>query len=295
MIELDQSAVLGIHGGTLPRRRIDGKVMVGGVVRCILETKEVVNHDGRSSLIQRAIRTDSSGQLTVAIKRPRKPELDLTAEALLQYRVYHLLAQEGIVGAVPEVYDLYRNAAETHISMEWIEGHRVDMCLYMARQSGTLDAVFLDIVRQLAAILHVIHRSLSLDHRDMRPDNIWVRDRPVNYTVGNRQIQSTRQLVLLDFGFACLGDSNRTMTLNLGNAIPDMDWCPKPGRDMYVLVNRLLDLPGIEDGLSPELRNQILSWMRPAGRANPYRVHLDTSDPKFELPGMTPEAILEQL
>lgn len=278
----------------LPRKRLDGKIVTaGGQTRCTIVNKTIANHDGRYSLIWRATHSQAG---EVAIKRPRNPVINLTNEALLQSLAHEALNKEGMPGAVPEVFDLFMDREETHFSMEWIEGMRVDKALIAAVEAGTVDEIFQDILLQLAAILYSIHRRVYLDHRDMRVDNIWVRARPVNYTVrGNnftRIISSPRQIVLLDFGFACLGDSSRRMSMNLGNAIPDTDWCPKPGRDMYTIINNLLDVSGVYDSISPALRSALELRMAPFGRSNPYRMHLDTSDPRFELRTMIPEEIL---
>lgn len=282
------------------RQRMDGKLIdASGTVRCLLSNQTVGNTTGRSSLIQRAIRTTDSGTAHIAIKRPRNPRIDLTNEALIQHLVHQALVAEGLVGAAAGVFDIFRSLHEIHFSMEWVEGRSIEKELEDAIAAGTADEVLLDCIRQIAAIFQAIGRHLYFDHRDMSTPNVWVRAASVNYQVrvGNsiRTISSRRQIVLLDFGFACLGNAGRTMGVNLGGAIPDTDWCPKPGRDMYVIINRLLDVRGIWEAISPAVRETIMVWMGEYGRSDAYRVHLDTSIPQFELPLMKPEAILARL
>lgn len=285
----------GPTGLILPKRRLDGKVVTAsGALRCTLLGKTIANNSGRTSLIQALTRNGT----VVAVKRPRDPLIDMTREAMLQSLAHQALVQEGVVGAVAEVYDIFHDFGEIQFSMEWVEGRPIDQALEAAAAGGqkVLDELLRDTILQLAAIRYGIQRHLRLDHRDMHVKNIWVRERPISYTIRvagqQRTITSPRQIVLLDFGFACLGDANRRSTVNLGNVFPDTDWCPKPGRDMYVVVNRLLDVAGVWEGISPGLRGELLGRMGAAGRGDPYRILLDTSDPKFELAAMTPEAIL---
>lgn len=282
------------------RQRMDGKVMdASGTVRCLLSSTRPGNNSGRSSLIQRAIRTQDSGSRHVAIKRPRDPRIDLTNEALVQHLVHQALVAEGLPGAAAEVFDIFRNLHEIHFSMEWVEGQSIEKELEGAVAKGNLDEVLLDCIVQLAIILRAIGNYLHFDHRDMSVQNVWVRTAPVKYQVrlGNslRTISSPRQIVLLDFGFACLGNAARSMGMNLGGVIPDTDWCPKPGRDMYVIINHLLDVRGVWEGITPDVREELLSWMGNYGYSNTYKLRLDTDNPKFELPMMVPEAILGRL
>lgn len=282
------------------RQRMDGKVMdASGTVRCRFSSTRPGNNTGRSSLIQRAIRTQGSESRHVAIKRPRDPRIDLTNEALIQHLVHQALVAEGLPGAAAEVFDIFRNLHEIHFSMEWVEGQSIERELEEAIVKGNLDEVLLDCIRQLAAIFQAISHHLYFDHRDMSTQNVWVRAAPMNYRVrvGNfiREISSRRQIVLLDFGFACLGNAGRIMGMNLGGAIPETDWCPKPGRDMYVIVNQLLAVRGVWEAISPEVRDELVRWMGMYGPSNVYKLRLDTDNPQFDLPSMKPEAILARL
>ena len=116
----------GSGGLILPKRRLDGKVVTAsGALRCILLGKTIANNSGRSSLIQ-ALTRDG---IVVAVKRPRDPLIDMTREAMLQSLAHRALVQEGIVGAVAEVFDIFHDFGEIHFSMEWVEGRPIDQAL----------------------------------------------------------------------------------------------------------------------------------------------------------------------
>jgi serine/threonine protein kinase len=84
---------------------------------------------------------------------------------------------------------------------------------------------------------------LRLDHRDLKGDNLWIRrDHPVSYTVEladgtSWHLESPFQVVILDFGFACIGGADGRAIVNLSDGIlPRIDPCPKEGRDMFQLL-----------------------------------------------------------
>ena len=100
------------------------------------------------------------------------------------------------------------------------------------------------------------------------------------------------QVVLLDFGFACLGNAAQKMLLNLGDVIPEIDPCPKEGRDLYHIVNRLLEPPQFADRLSSTVRDTLLLWMRPYGPSQHGGSHVKTALPDFSISALNPRAVL---
>lgn len=278
----------------LPYQRVDGSIFTQqGKRRCILQYKAIVNQ-GVNCILQKGIRT-TIGAIPAAIKRPKYPHTHLRLEAAVQTVAYRALEAEGIHGAIPKVYDIFRYADEVRFSMEWIEGQSSYEYLYSQLGDPVqFEQTFFHILIQTAQILDILSSCLGLDHRDMKLDNLWVRKPPggVVYTIEGVRYTCPFQVVLLDFGFACIGTSRRAMTVNLGNVIPDIDSCPKEGRDLYHILNRLLEPPQFSESLSPETRATLLGWFTPIGPSQPRRTHVLTSLPSFSLPALHPRLVL---
>jgi serine/threonine protein kinase len=285
-----------IPTGPIPTENIDSSIRLGSnPARAYIYPKGIVNH-GVNCLIQKGIRKSKGGETAlIAIKRPRYTHRHLLAEALVQALTSSTLEAAGIRGAIPKVYDIYTIANEVRFTMEWVEGHSG----YEQLHKHLLNPLefrrqFLHIIIQLSFLLHTIHKRIRLDHRDMKLDNIWIRLSPITYTISPGRVYSAPfQVVLLDFGFACIGNTTNTMQLNLGGVIPDLDACPKEGRDLYHILNRILEPLGFTEVLGPELHSAILEKMKPVGPSYQRRSHVLTSMPGFGLPELVPAAILD--
>lgn len=280
---------------SLPKQRVDGKILtVTGTPLCRLDYKDVANR-GSHGIIQKAIRFGNTVQkgALVAVKRPRTPSQDLILEGVVQALAAHTVAKEGLLGAVPTIHDIFVFANEVRITMDWVEG--VSCSEYL---KGRGEREILDVIIQIAIILDCLERQIRLDHRDLKLDNIWIRETPVSYRVeldggAVANYNSNFQVVILDFGFACIGAEYRRMLYNLGGVIPDIDYCPKVGRDMYHIISRLLERRDLRDSLSPSLKGQFIEWMKPYTVHPSPITHLITSDLNFGVEALCPRAILE--
>ena len=291
---------------SLPKQRVDGKLLTAtGQAICQILYKDLANH-GSSSLIQRCLRTPTDINCRakyVAVKRPRFPALDFRLEGLVQALAHHSLAQDGIVGAVPEVYDIFLFGNEVRFSMEWVEGTSCLDLLNAEVGKPTFEPLFIDILIQLCIILECLERRIFLDHRDMKLDNIWIKKSPavaakqIQYTVRLNgkayKYTSSIQVVLLDFGFACIGNEARKMKINLGGVIPDLDPCPKEGRDIYHVLCRLMERVEFKNSMSKSFSALLEEWIRPYRFTRHSMTLLETSDPNFHLDTVSPANILE--
>ena len=285
----------------IPRQRVDGKLVTrDGINRCELLYKQVTNQ-GQHSVIQFALRQPpivGKGSQLVIVKRPRHPSLELAPEAILQSLALEALERDGILGAIPRVYDLFLFADEVRFSMEFIRGESA--CEFLrSKLRDEFQAAFLDVLIQVTILLDSLTRRINIDHRDMKLDNLWIREAPTpiqySFRIGGNSFThvSRIQVVLLDFGFACMGSERGTQILNLGGVIPDLDPCPKVGRDMYHILNRLLEPVGFQEALTPELQATFNSWLHPYGKKGMYLTHLTTSHPEFQIPQLMPSEILK--
>lgn len=195
----------------------------------------------------------------LCVKRPKPHGYSLCPEALLQWLAATVLETAGIQGAVPRVYDIFQFAGETRFTMDYIEGVSSIQAIL---ESDTPERTLTHILAQTALLLGILQEKLGLDHRDLKADNLWIRGIPVHYRVrlGHKiwSLTSPFQVVLLDFGFACIGGADGNAVINLSDGVlPKIDPCPKEGRDLFQLLISLISIPDVRAKLSAPFQDQL--------------------------------------
>jgi serine/threonine protein kinase len=290
----------------LPKQYIDGTLRVDGGRRCHLEYTKVQGRGGYG-LVYLGKRKDCSGAtVDVCIKISHISKHSLGPEALIQSLAYVALQRAGIHGAVPKVYDIFQYAGDIRFSMSFIQGTRsIDYIL----ESSDPEIALLQILAQVSLILAFLEDTIHLDHRDLKADNIWIRYVPVTYSlrIGDKlwRLQAPFQVVLLDFGFSCLGNTENHAVVSLSDGIlPLVDPCPKEGRDLFQFLSSLWSIPQIRAAIGPILAADIellLSY-----KNKPYSnlvtratdvhwVYLLVSDRQFHHPPLHPISLLEHM
>lgn len=244
----------------------------------------------------------------VVVKRPRLPEMNLLQEGVLQYLAHLVAVAEGIPWAVPNVYDVCTYGSEVWFTMERVYGARCPEWIETAVKG---DQEVLLFFAQVALLLATLEVRLHLDHRDLKLSNLVICPTPCTIRVTLHETLWTLicpfQVVLLDFGFACLGSEalRGTPWVNLGDGVlPPMDPCPKEGRDMFHLLVSLLGLPIFRERISQRLADTIDRWLSSGPKsygsmARRWSAHswsyLVSSQPSFSIPSCCPLAILKDL
>jgi serine/threonine protein kinase len=302
-IELSQE---GMHIPThlLPKQYIDGSLRVGGLIRCSLINTSIENRGGHG-VIYKAKRLYRGEYTDVCIKAPHTPSFSLCPEGVLQWIASESLKAADIIGAVPEIYDIYQYAGETRLCMSYIEGMS---SLEKILTSATPDITLLQILAQVSLLLGYLEEIIHLDHRDLKADNIWIRPQPVSYRVklGGRvwHLSAPFQVVILDFGFSCLGLQGTAIVSLSDGILPRVDPCPKEGRDLFQLIASLWSVPMVRNAMSSdtqEIVEALLSY-----RNKPYSslakhtveiswVYLLVSDASFRHPPLHPLSLLRFL
>jgi len=288
----------------LPKQYIDHSIRVSTGIRCKIRYSRVVNRGGYGSILL-AIRTDLSGNSQeVCVKAPHVSTYSSCPEAILQWMASNALIGTGIVGAIPLVYDIFQYAGETRFSMSYVKGVS---CVSYIVESSTPETALVEILVQVSLLLGFLEETLHLDHRDLKADNIWIRLEPVNYSVRISgklwKYKAPFQVVLLDFGFSCLGDSDGVAVVSLSDGIlPRVDPCPKEGRDLFQLLSSIASLRQIRERICAPLWADIellLSY-----KNKPYTdllrknininwVYLVVSDLSFNHPPLHPVSLLQ--
>ena len=282
----------------IPRERITGEILeAGGARRCVLEYLKVVNQ-GTYGIIQKVRR----GSDTLVVKRPTAAATkdSLLAEAVVQWIAGNVLAGQGVRGAVPEVADIFMHGSEARFAMEYIDGKSALETIY---NSADPDRTFIECLSQVCLILSILEDKIFLDHRDLKMTNLWIRRRPVSYSYGGVHLDAAFQVVVLDFGFACLGNGEGATMVNLGDVIPDIDPCPKDGRDLYQCIMSLWSVEQVRSRLSASMQTEVKTWIAVKGggariadsSSSLEWAYMLTSHPKFSHGLLRPERLLKRL
>uniref|UniRef100_A0A6C0K007 Protein kinase domain-containing protein n=1 Tax=viral metagenome TaxID=1070528 RepID=A0A6C0K007_9ZZZZ len=296
--DIDPASVksdFSVTESALPRQRVDGKIFNKvGKERCSIEYQSIADH-GRYGIIQACKRVEAGISSRAVVKRPRTPSISLAPEALLQTLCYECVNSHGLNGSISKPYDIFLFANEVRFTMEYIDG--LSFRNFIWKHSA---AEIENCILQLCYILFILEDRLNFDHRDLRIENVWIRplENSRNYVIqfGDLPVQLLEikfQVVLLDFGFSCIGDRGRKALVNLGdNVFTPIDPCPKTGRDIYQFINSCFEI-GMQDRLSKRFMEFLIEQMKPYRVIQPALTYLITSDLKFEAKGLNPIEILK--
>ena len=252
-------------------------------------------------------RKEGSKEQTILLKQPRLPEMNLFQEGILQSITY-LSAEKAKLRCIPKVFDIFWRDQRVWFSMEYIPGLAV---LDWFSRSTRPDLDFFLILAQLSLYLYWFETHLGLDHRDLKLDNLLIKVEPCEIQIPFKDhsysFQCPFTVVLLDFGFACLGSNELRgkPIVNLGDGIlPPMDPCPKEGRDIFQLLTSFLRVPHFQQAISPATQKRIDDWLSigtksygPMARrwSTENWTYLVASQRDFAIPLCCPENILRSL
>jgi len=300
---------LGIQGtyslaelSTIPKKNLlvyrerDRTLLSSGILRAHLFMEKIVNHGSYGNLISGNRITDGIIQ-PVMVKISRLPEMNLTQEAIIQSLCHAHLLSEGAPWAIPKVYDVFLKNEEVCFSMDQIKGKTL---LEWFTESKTPDRDFYLLLAQLSLLLWSLETKLNVDHRDLKADNLLLRNGQCRLQIGSWCLDCPFQVVLLDFGFACLGSF-----VSLGDGVlPPMDPCPKEGRDLFQLLVAIVSLKPMYRCFNQETKSHVTKWLSVgsksyeslAGRWSPESwMYLVTSQEAFTASKCSPSKLLDDL
>ena len=199
------------------------------------------------------------------------------AEALLHVLAWRAVEKAGLNWAVPRPYELFGDWSSSHLGwrtmslcMGWVRGRTLQAFAERHWKPGGSTAVavsFLEIIAQVAAILCILQRSLRLNHRDLKVNNLMIRarrDTPVTLELGGMHMTTGYELTVIDFGFACVScppPRPQIATFQAGSWFPMGDLCCKPGRDLAQLIYCLHCFFPLDEYLPEALVATVRKWM----------------------------------
>ena len=200
----------------------------------------------------------------------------LKHEAFLQQAAYYVLRSYGLPWAVPQVYDI---VSHPHYGVCFTMDAVVPALMFGAhlmrqiqwtRQCRANDVLVFEIVTQIAVYILLLENVLGLNHRDLKLNNVlMVKEEPlVNEPVRcsphlRASINASVRAVLIDFGFACIGDLEQSrFLLSADDFLPAaVDMCPKVGRDMFLIFANLWNVRALRKALTPGASLLFKRWL----------------------------------
>jgi len=237
---------------------------------------------------------------TVAIKRPKHPNIHLLHEALFQWKLHNDLKPYGLSFCVPKVYHIFKFKSTGDI---WFSMKRYESQLLSTWCSTTIGAdgrMFALLLLQIALVLEVIQDILRIDHRDLKVNNILVVDTPtkigIEWEGKETTIDFPFHIVLLDFGFACKGG---VIDVRADDGLPPIDFCPKEGRDIFQILVSLWRIPSLRSVLDVSwgawIRSRIGGYVGLTESAHDLNwMYSVTDDTKFSAPECAPSFIIRE-
>jgi len=245
----------------------------------------------------------------------RKVPIDgnsLECEALFQYAAYHVLKKYGLKHTVARVRDIYRDPRVGCAAVFTMVPFLNIKLLSDALENQDFSAADIaSIIAQVALIIYILDQELDMNHRDLKTTNVLVADEPgalnVNYKGSTVSIKSGPAVKLVDFGFACAGNGQKTI-VNAGNFFPMSDPCPKTGRDLFQLLTTMYLCTRFQKTVdnNPQLSTLFKSWLtvpnndyiaflKTIGTQSIDWVYLMLGSDKFFAPACQPIRILHDL
>ncbi len=263
--------------------------------------------------LEECIRISTSNSTsTVLVKKSKLNDIDLRTEAFLQWIASKTLESLGFQERIPPILDIFSCESDS-CAFSMKEFHDANLCTQFLLKSSSPDTDFIHILTQVSILLFLLQITLGIDHRDLKADNLLIVQKPSRLFIeayGKRyDFVSPFQVCIVDFGFACLGDVTedgiKTSLLNAGkHVLPDLDPCPKEGRDLFHLLVSLYGIPQLREKFSQQMLEFIekllqigeKQWHTSARRwSHSEWTYLLTTEKKFQHPACAPLAILETI
>ena len=200
-----------------------------------------------------------------------------TSEALLHVLAWQTMQATATPWAIPrpfEVFGDYDSATSgwknMSLCMSYVNGRTLYTYMQKFWTPATKESnsrAFLEIIAQVAFILHHLQNRLRLNHRDVKVNNILIRRRtePFAIELDGVPMATTFELTLIDFGFACVGcppPKDPVTVFQAGSWFPMGELCCKAGRDLAQLIFCIHCYFPLDEFLTPTVFSAVRDWMK---------------------------------
>lgn len=211
---------------------------------------------------------------------PAEDVLAHTSEGLLHVLAWKVLQKSATPWAVPRPFEVFGDHSDAlpgwksmSLCMSYVNGRTMYSFLKKMWRAGAHaenGRIIMELLAQVAYILHHLQKELRLNHRDVKINNILIRRRradepPVLLELGDRILATQFELTLIDFGFACVGcppPRAPNTVFQAGSWFPAGELCCKVGRDLAQLLFCIHCYYPLENYLSAELVAELRRWLQ---------------------------------
>jgi serine/threonine protein kinase len=208
---------------------------------------------------------------------PAEDVLAHTSEALLHVLAWRAMQKTATPWAIPHPYEVFGERStglpgwkSMSLCMSYVRGRTLFsyMQKYWSRNTVAENTrAFLEILAQIAYILHHLQVTLRLNHRDVKINNILLRRRrdPIILELAGVKIQTQFEITLIDFGFACVGcppPASPLTAFQAGSWFPLGELCCKAGRDLAQLLFCIHCYYPFEEYLTAEVADAVRQWLQ---------------------------------
>jgi serine/threonine protein kinase len=209
------------------------------------------------------------------IKTSETHDKTLLVEGILQTLAHSVLLHAGFPKAVPKVLDICAHPTKgTVLVLERIHGSKM-LAEYLSSNiqwgcpSHINDILLMSILVQVASYVAVLEKELGMNHRDLKGTNVLMivpSEKPIvtqtTLDVHQWEITSSAQTILIDFGFSCIGRPSGETVVSAGEFLPETDFCPKEGRDLFLFLASLWNLEHLRNSLTSKAKGLFQEWLR---------------------------------
>jgi hypothetical protein len=200
-----------------------------------------------------------------------------TSEALLHVLAWQIMQKTSTPWAIPRPYEVFGDHKASlpgwlnmSLCMSYVRGRTLYSHMQRHWKGNTRvenSRFLLEILAQLSYIFYHLQASLRLNHRDVKVNNILIRQRkdPLLLELNGHQMITNYEVTLIDFGFACVGcpPPKQPMTVfQAGSWFPFGELCCKKGRDLAQLIFCIHCYFPLDMYLTPEIYAEISQWMQ---------------------------------
>lgn len=214
----------------------------------------------------------------------------LLVEGILQTLARSVLTHSGFSNAIPRVLDICQHPSKGIVlALERIHGSKMlgeylSSTLKWGVQCEFNDQILLSIIAQVASYMAVLETELGMNHRDLKGSNVLMivpLEQPI-LTVSTLDayqwsIQSRHQTILIDFGFSCIGRPSGETVISAGEFLPETDFCPKEGRDLFLFLASLWSLETLRSSLTSKAILLFSDWLQDNQQKTSWTDWLETN------------------
>jgi serine/threonine protein kinase len=264
---------IGWHIGDLFREGSYGKIYKA--FRMVVHRRK----DGLFDVVEspQEVIVKCTSPLADAVVLPTEDVTAHTSEALLHVLAWQTMQDTVTPWAIPRPYEVFGDYGSVltgwksmSLCMSYVNGRTLYSYMqkyWLPQTKEENSRYFLELMAQIAYILHHLQHSLRLNHRDVKVNNVMVRkhSKPILLELDGLSVGTEFELTLIDFGFACVGcppPKAPVTVFQAGSWFSMGELCCKAGRDIAQLLYCIHCYFPVEEYLTPAVAAAVRSWMQ---------------------------------